>query len=57
MGKTMKIHQIRNATIIATYNDKRFLIDPWLMPAYFMPGFDGAMNSNVRQPRVREYNT
>ena len=48
----MKIHQIRNATIIITYNDKRFLIDPWLMPKDFMPGFEGAMNSEVRQPRV-----
>ena len=48
----MKIHQIRNATIIITYNDKRFLIDPWLMPKDFMQGFEGAMNSEVRQPRV-----
>jgi len=48
----MKIHQIRNATIIVTYNDKRFLIDPWLMPKDSMPGFEGAMNSDVRQPRV-----
>ena len=48
----MKIHQIRNATIIVSYNDKRFLIDPWLMPKDFMPGFEGAMNSEVRQPRV-----
>ena len=48
----MKIHQIRNATIVVTYNDKRFLIDPWLMPKGFMPGFEGAMNSEVRQPRV-----
>lgn len=48
----MKIHQIRNATIIITYNDKRFLIDPWLMPKDFMPGFEGAMKSEVRQPRV-----
>jgi len=48
----MKIHQIRNATIIVIYNDKRFLIDPWLMPKDFMPGFEGAMNSEVRQPRV-----
>ena len=48
----MKIHQIRNATIIITYNNKRFLIDPWLMPKDFMPGFEGAMNSKVRQPRV-----
>ena len=48
----MKIHQIRNATIIITYNDKRFLIDPWLMPKDFMDGFTGAVNSEVRQPRV-----
>ena len=48
----MKIHQIRNATIIVIYNDKRFLIDPWLMPKDFMSGFEGAMNSEVRQPRV-----
>ena len=48
----MKIHQIRNATIIVIYNNKRFLIDPWLMPKDFMPGFEGAMNSEVRQPRV-----
>ena len=48
----MKIHQIRNATIVVTYNDKRFLIDPWLMPKDFMPGFEGAINSEVRQPRV-----
>ena len=48
----MKIHQIRNATMIVTYNNKRFLIDPWLMPKDFMSGFEGAMNSEVRQPRV-----
>jgi L-ascorbate metabolism protein UlaG (beta-lactamase superfamily) len=40
----MKIHQIRNATIIVTYNNKRFLIDPWLMPASFMPCFDDFLN-------------
>ena len=48
----MKIHQIRNATIIVTYNNKRFIIDPWLMPKDFMPGFEGAVNSDIRQPRV-----
>ncbi len=48
----MQIHQIRNATIIITYNNKRFLIDPWLMPKDYMPGFDVGLNSNVRQPRV-----
>lgn len=48
----MLIHQIRNATIIVTYKEKKFLIDPWLMPKDFMPGFEGAVNAAVRQPRV-----
>lgn len=48
----MQIHQIRNATIIITYNNKRFLIDPWLMPKDYMEGFDAGLNSNIRQPRV-----
>ena len=48
----MKIHQIRNATIIVTYNDKRFLIDPWLMPKDYMAGFEVGVNSHIRQPRV-----
>ncbi len=48
----MKIHQIRNATIIITFNNKKFLIDPWLMPKDYMPGFEAGINSNIRQPRV-----
>lgn len=48
----MKIQQIRNATLIITYADKRFLIDPWLMPKDFMEGFENCANSEVRQPRV-----
>ncbi len=48
----MQIHQIRNATLIITYNKTRFLIDPWLMPKGYMAGFDVAVNANVRQPRV-----
>ena len=47
----MKIHQIRNATLIITYNGKKFLIDPWLGPKDYMPGFEGAYNSHIRQPR------
>lgn len=47
----MKIHQIRSATIIVTYNNKRFLIDPWLMPKDYMAGFDAGVNSHIRQPR------
>lgn len=48
----MLIHQIRNATLIITYKDKKFLIDPWLMPKDYMPGFEMVVNANVRQPRV-----
>lgn len=47
----MQIHQIRNATLIITYNGKRFLIDPWLMPKDYMSGFETAVNADVRQPR------
>ena len=48
----MKIHQIRNATLIVTYHQQKFLIDPWLMPKDYMPGFESAVHSNIRQPRV-----
>ncbi len=48
----MLIHQIRNATLIVKYNDKKFLIDPWFMPKDYMSGFDVAVNADVRQPRV-----
>ena len=48
----MKITQVRNATIIVEYNNKKFLVDPWLMPKDYMPGFDVAINSETRQPRI-----
>lgn len=48
----MKIHQIRSATIIVTYNNKRFIIDPWFMPKDYMEGFEAGLNSDIRQPRV-----
>ena len=48
----MKITQVRNATIIVEYNNTKFLIDPWLMPKDFMPGFEAAINFEIRQPRV-----
>lgn len=51
-GYFMQIHQIRNATIIVTYNNKRFLIDPWLMPKDYMEGFEVGVNPKTRQPRV-----
>lgn len=48
----MQIHQIRNATLHITYAGIKFLIDPWLGPKEYMPGFEGAYNSQVRQPRT-----
>ena len=48
----MKITQIRNATLIIEYDNTRFLIDPWLGPKGYMPGFETAVNSKIRQPRV-----
>lgn len=48
----MKITQIRNATLIIEYNNTKFLIDPWLGPKDYMAGFDTAVNSEIRQPRV-----
>lgn len=48
----MKITQIRNATIILEYNNTRFLVDPWLMPKNYLPGFETGVNSEIRQPRV-----
>ncbi len=48
----MKITQVRNATIIVEYNETKFLIDPWLAPKDYMEGFESALNSQIRQPRV-----
>ncbi len=48
----MKITQVRNATIIVEYNEIKFLIDPWLGPKNYMEGFESALNSQIRQPRV-----
>lgn len=48
----MKITQVRNATIIVEYNETKFLIDPWLGPKDYMKGFESALNSQIRQPRV-----
>lgn len=48
----MKITQVRSATITVEYNNTKFLVDPWLMPKDYMLGFDTAINSEIRQPRV-----
>lgn len=48
----MKLHQIRNATLIVTYGGKRFLVDPYLADKDAYPGFEGTVNSEIRHPRV-----
>lgn len=48
----MKIHQIRNATLIVTFGGKRFLVDPYLAEKDAYPGFEGTVNSEIRNPRV-----
>ena len=48
----MKITQIRNATLHIVYGGKKFLMDPWLGPKGYMPDFEGAYHSEVRQPRT-----
>ena len=46
----MKITQIRNATIWVEYHQTKILVDPWLGPKEYMPGFVGAIHSERRQP-------
>lgn len=48
----MKMHQIRNATLIVTYGGTRFLVDPYLAEMDAYPGFEGTVNSEIRHPRV-----
>lgn len=48
----MKIHQIRNATVLITYGGKKFLVDPYLAEKEVYPGFEGTVNSHLRNPRV-----
>lgn len=48
----MKIHQIRNATVLITYGGKKFLVDPYLAGKGAYPGFEGTVNSHLRNPRV-----
>lgn len=48
----MKLTQIRNATMIIEYFGKKFLIDPYLAEKETYSGFEGTMNSHLRNPRV-----
>lgn len=46
----MKFHQIRNATAIVEFANKRFLIDPLLAPKEAYPGLEGTLNSHLFWP-------
>lgn len=49
---TAKIIQIRNATLRLDYGGLRFLVDPLLADRHAMPGFQGTVNSEQRNPMV-----
>ena len=51
----MKFEQIRNATIILEYDNKKFLIDPWLAPKGTMGTFkDSGMTKETIDPKHNE---
>ena len=48
----MKLKQIRNATMIITYANKKFLIDPMLGEKGIYPPFPGTHNQHLNNPIV-----
>ena len=48
----MKLKQIRNATMIITYANKKFLIDPMLGEKGIYPPFPGTPNQHLNNPIV-----
>lgn len=49
---TVRIQQIRNATLKIEYAGTRFLVDPMLAKKGAYPGFPGTYNSELRNPLV-----
>lgn len=49
---SMKLQQIRNATIKLDYAGTTFLVDPMLARKGAYPGFEGTYNSHLRNPLV-----
>lgn len=49
---SVRITQIRNATLHVVYGGVRFLIDPMLSDRHAWPGFEGSVNSEERNPLV-----
>lgn len=46
----MKIKQVRNATLRLDFGGMKFLIDPYLAEKGAYPGFEGTVNSHIRNP-------
>ncbi len=51
-ARTVKVQQIRNATIKVEYAGTTFLVDPMLAKKGAYPGFEGTYNSHLRNPLV-----
>lgn len=49
---TVRVQQIRNATLKVTYAGTTFLVDPMLAAKGAYPGFPGTYNSELRNPLV-----
>ena len=49
---SVKITQIRNATLHVVYGGVRYLVDPMLSDRHAWPGFEGSVNSEERNPLV-----
>ncbi|MCY1315144.1 Beta-lactamase superfamily domain protein [compost metagenome] len=48
----MKIKQVRQATLLVNFGGTKFLIDPYLAEKDAYKGFEGTVNSHIRNPRV-----
>lgn len=48
----VRFQQIRNATVKLEYADTTFLVDPMLAEKGAYPGFEGTVNSHLRNPTV-----
>jgi glyoxylase-like metal-dependent hydrolase (beta-lactamase superfamily II) len=49
---SVRITQIRNATLHVVYGGVRFLVEPMLSDRHAWPGFEGSVNSAERNPLV-----
>lgn len=52
MNSSSSIQLIRNATVVFNYGGKKILIDPMLADQGAYPGFEGTVNSHLRNPLV-----